>query len=250
MRKVTEKRPLSTFAHVMEAAGTMLPGRKYPVGLLQSANAIVQTELQRIGFSMDEIDVYSSSQNLPAPGLIEDKIRNFDITKSPFYPHGQDPWGPLTVDAYYQCFTFLGSYKLVKEAVVENDHRGRNLFPHQWISIGIMFGWNLHNIGLNTIGDISESVRAETRAERRKGKTYSVARIAIKELIGRGIDTGKKVKSYLEENDLVDGTSIRVTKECDKWGNTTAFVFFDESLARTDKLEVGSLAPTVSNLKK
>jgi hypothetical protein len=245
---VTEKRPVTIFAHVIAAAGSMLPGRKYPVGLLQSANAVVQIELQRIGFSMDEINKYSASQKLPPFGLIEDRIKNFDITKSPFYQDA--PWGPLTADAYYQCFTFLGAFKAVKEAAVENDYRGRNLFPYQWISIGIQFGWQLQNIGLDTMGDISESVRAELRAERRKGKTYSVARIAIKKLIGRGIDTGNKVKSYLEENDLVDGTSIRVTKECDKWGNTTAYVFFDESLARTGKLELSSLAATVSNLKK
>lgn len=247
--RVIEKRPFDIYAHVMSAAGTILPGRKHPTGILQSAKVIVEMELVRIGFTRREIKDYCESQNIPPPGLIEDKVRNFQTTGSVL---GEDdnPWGSLPIHAYYECFTFLGEFYVIREAAVENDLRGRELYPHQWISMGLMLGWQLSSIGVHTIAEISESVRAENRAERRRGKNYSAARIGLRMLIDKGFGTGKKVTEFLESNDYIDGTAIRVSKEQDRWGKTTAYVFFDESSARTDKLECKSVGPTVSNLKK
>ncbi len=74
---MAEKRPFSIYAHAMNAMGTMLPNRKYPLGLVQSTKVIVETELARIGFTIEEIRNFASLQEIPPPGLIEEKVQDF-----------------------------------------------------------------------------------------------------------------------------------------------------------------------------
>lgn len=234
------KRGLTLYSAIVQAGWG--DDRDLDINVFDAVRVVIEVELEHLGFKFDAIERWATYWNSPSEELLQSKIDSFE-------PHDHHVMlqVPLSIEAYKNRFKLLSfAYDIEESALVDAEQK---VPISEWLSLALFLGFLLSAADIEIDLNYMMADLGRKSGLSRRGKRYSMARMAIDYAISQGHDSTASIQEYFESEPDIKEIEIDVYCDVDDHGQTTGFTFKNRPTGKSRSLQIDSLAPTVSELR-